>query len=126
MNKFIKLHLFIGVVAIFASCASITPLTPTQVHNTLPTLTKSKFMSQSEADEAIRTNGCMYLVRGRNYAAPLGLTVNADLKYGAKGIDEWVELDGGNAYVLVNYAWVSIDQYGTSQLKIEFDTMICE
>ena len=56
----------------------------------------------------------------------MGLTVNGDLKYGAKGIDEWVELDGGNAYVLVNYKWVTVDEHGSTQLHIEFDTMLCE
>lgn len=126
MDRYIKLNLIIGAAFIFASCASMTPMTPTQINSTLPILTKSKFMSQLEAAEAIKTNKCKYLVKGRNYSAPLDLTAKDDLKYGALGIDEWVKLDGGNAYVLVNYAWVTIDQYGTSQLKIEFDTIFCE
>jgi len=43
-----------------------------------------------------------------------------------RGVDEWVELDGGNAYVLTNYKWVTVDHYGSTQLHIEFDTMLCE
>ena len=124
MIKLIKLNIVIGVLLILASCA--TSMSPIEVNNTLPNLTKSKFISQSQAEEAIKTNRCKYLVKGRNYAAPMGLTVKDDLKYGAKGIDEWVELDGGNAYVLISYKWVTVDHNGSTQLHIEFDTMLCE
>jgi len=122
--KLIKLNLIIAVALFLASCA--TSMTPIQVNNTLPALTKSKFISQSQAEEVIKTNKCKYLVKGRNYVAPLGFTVKDDLKNGAKGIDEWVELDGGNAYVLINYKWVTVDHNGSTQLDIEFDTMLCE
>lgn len=124
MAKFMKLTVVIGVVFFLASCA--TSMSPTEVNNTLPTLTESKFYSKSQANEATKTNSCEYLVEGRNYTAPIGLTVKGDLKNGAEGIDEWVELDGGNAYVLTNYEWVTVDHYGSSQLHIEFDTMICK
>ena len=124
MNKFIKLSIGIGVVFFFSSCA--TSMLPTKVNSTLPTLTTSKFISQSQEEEAIKTNRCKYLVKGRNYTAPIGLTVKGDLKYGAIGIDEWVELDGGNAYVLISYKWVTVDHNGSTQLHIEFDTMLCE
>jgi len=124
MMKLIKLNLIIAVALFLASCA--TSMTPIQVNNTLPALTKSKFISQSQAEEVIKTNKCKYLVKGRNYVAPLGFTVKDDLKNGAKGIDEWVELDGGNAYVLINYKWVTVDHNGSTQLDIEFDTMLCE
>jgi len=83
-------------------------------------------MTKLEAEKAVKTERCKYLAKGRNYTAPIGLTVNGDLRYGAKGIDEWVELDGGNAYVLSNYKWVIVDQNGSTQLHIEFDTMLCE
>ena len=83
MDKFIKLNLIVGAIFIFASWAAMSPISPTQVSSTLPTLTKSKFTSQSEAEEAIKTNRCKYLVKERNYSAPLGLTVKADLQNGA-------------------------------------------
>ena len=67
-----------------------------------------------------------YLVKGRNYVAPIGFSVKDDLKYGAQGIDEWVKLDGGNAYILTNYKWVTVDQNGATQLHMEFDTLKCE
>ena|SRR6187401_413917 len=124
MIKLIKLNLFICVVMFFASCA--TSMTPMQVNSTLPTLTKSKFISQAQADEAVKESNCKYLVKGRNYTAPMGISVKEDLRYGAKGIDEWVKLDGGNAYVLVSYNWLTIGENGSTQLYVVFDTMFCE
>jgi hypothetical protein len=97
-----------------------------EVNEKLPNLTTSRFISQSEADELIKTNKCKYLIKNRNYVAPIGSSVNGDLKNGAKGIEEWVKLDGGNAYVLKNYSWVIVDQNGSTQLHVDFDTMLCE
>lgn len=101
-------------------------MSPANVYNTLPTLTRSKLISQKDAQEAVRNKECYYLVRGRNYVAPVGLTLKSDLRNGAQGIDEWVQIDGGNAYVLKNYQWITIDHDGTSELYLEFDTMLCE
>ena len=56
----------------------------------------------------------------------MGFTPKNDLKNAAKGIDEWVELDGGNAYVLINFKWVTVDGNGSTELHIDFDTMRCE
>ncbi|MEO7308324.1 MAG: hypothetical protein ABIR78_03395 [Ferruginibacter sp.] len=119
----IKLNL-IGVILFLTSCA--TSMSPIEVNNKLPTLTKSKFISQAQAEELIKTNKCKYLVKNRTYVAPMGLSTKDDLKYGAKGIDEWVKLDGGNAYVLKNYKWITVDQNGSTQLHIDFDTILCE
>ena len=88
-------------------------------------MTKSTYMTQAQANKAIETDQCSYLVRGREYTAPIGLTTMGDLKAGAKGIDEWVTLDGGNAYVLTNYYWRAVDDFGSTQLQLTFDTMLC-
>lgn len=117
-------YLILSLVVLFSSCA--TSMTPTAVANTLPALTKSKFLSQAQAEEAIKGKVCKYQFKGRKYSAPMGLSVKEDLKNGAKGIDDWVKLDGGNAYVLTNYNWITVDQYGSTQLLIEFDTILCE
>ncbi|MDH7462606.1 hypothetical protein QEG73_15015 [Chitinophagaceae bacterium 26-R-25] len=120
-----RIHIAVVVtVLIITSCA--TSMTPMQVNNTLPTLTMSKYISQAQADENVKNGTCKYLAKNRTYAAPMGLSTKEDLRYGAKGIDEWVKLDGGNAYVLKNYRWVTVDNYGSTQLTIDFDTMICE
>ena len=116
---------FLLLLIIFlSSCA--TSMTPIQVNKTLPTFTKSKFITPLEAEEFIKLNKCRCLVKGRNYAAPIGLTVKNDLKNGAKGIDEWVLIDGGNSYVINNYKWVTVGDDGATQLYIDFDTMLCE
>ena len=109
---------------IVSSCA--TSMTPIEMNNTLPTLTYSKFITQAQANESTNTKKCKYLVKGRNYNAPIGMTTKDDLRNGAKGIDEWVKLDGGNAYVLTNYKWVRVDNGSATQLYIEFDTLLCE
>lgn len=123
-------RIWLFFIIIFGSLLSLnscaTSMSPIKVNSTLPDLTKSKLIAQVEADEVIETNKCRYLVRGRNYTAPIGLTAKNDLKNGAKGIDEWVELDGGNSYVLRNYKWITVDHNGSTQLHVEFDTMICE
>ena len=124
MKKLIKQPFFIGLPLLFASCA--TSMTPTQLIETLPTLSSSWSYSQAQADEAIKNNKCRYLVRDRNYTAPIGITVKNDLKNGARGIDEWVEIDGGNAYIITNYKWVNVSDDGATQLELEFDTMLCE
>jgi len=105
-------------------------MTPMEVNNTLPTLTTSKFLSKAQVEEDIKANKCKYLVKERDYTAPIGLTVKDDLKNGAKGIDEWVNIDGGNAYVLVSFNWITVSvhpKYGeTTQLHIVFDTILYE
>ena len=116
--------IIIGTLLFLNSCA--TSMTPVKVNSTLPDLTESKFLSQAEAEEIIISNRCKYLVKGRSYTAPIGLTTKNDLKNAAKGIDEWVKLDGGNSYVLRNYKWVTVDHNGSTQLQVEFDTILCE
>lgn len=79
MINFFKTIVVIMTLAMLTSCAtSMTSMTPMQVNSTLPTLTKSKFISQAQAEEAVRSNGCKYLVKGRNYTAPIGLTTRDD------------------------------------------------
>ena len=110
-------------ILVGSSCASLTPI---EVNNTLPTYTKSMFFTPKQAIEKQNNNKCKLLVKGRSYAAPMGVTPKHDLKNAAKGIDEWVEMDGGNAYVLINYKWVTVGDDGSTQLYIDFDTMQCE
>jgi hypothetical protein len=78
----------------------------------------------------VQNSNCILLTENRSYTAPIGPTVKGDLKNGAKGIDEWVELDGGNAYVVKDFHWMTVavdPQSGgrTTQLYIEFDTYVC-
>ena len=122
MGKNMKLGIVICVVIIIISCA--TSMTPIEVNNTLPELTESEFISQIQAEMDVKESICKYLVMGRKYTAPIGFTVKNDLQNGAKGIDEWVKLDGGNAYVLTSYKWINVGDDGATQLYVEFDTLL--
>ena len=114
----------IAIVLLITSCA--TSMTPSKLSSLLPGLTKAKFYSSVQASEAIKASKCKVLVEDRKYLAPIGLSTNGDLRNGARGIDEWVTIDGGNAYFLKNYQWLTVDDKGSTQLQIEFTTMDCE
>lgn len=128
MNKLTKIIVIFCVTVLMVSCGIFqTSMTPSEVYDTLPTYTQTKFLTEAQ----VQKMDCRCLTRNRSYTAPIGLTVKNDLKNGAKGIDEWVILDGGNSYVLKNYQWMTVgfnSQNGTSatQLYVEFDTYICE
>ncbi|WP_341225430.1 hypothetical protein [uncultured Arcticibacterium sp.] len=121
LKQFIYLSL---IPLLLIACA--TSMTPREVYSTLPELTKTKFIPSTVKPNGSESLNCEILNSKRIYNAPVGLSVKNDLQNGAKGIDEWVLLDGGNSYRLVNYQWITVDALGTTQLKIEFDTMKCE
>lgn len=114
----------IAIIILLNSCA--TSMSPKKVHNTLPNYTKSRYLSQTDADKIVTAGGCKFLVKDRSYTAPVGLGTHNDLRNGARGIDEWVTLDKGNAYSLKSFKWVQVDQNGTTQLQLDFDTMLCK
>jgi hypothetical protein len=123
MKGIINIFLTVCLSILLHSCA--TTMTPMQVNQTLPMLTKSTYLSVEQ------TQNCKCLTRGKSYTAPVGLTVKDDLRNAAAGIDEWVSIDGGNAYKLTNFRWITIstDKYGSpgaTQLVIDFDTYICQ
>jgi hypothetical protein len=120
----LTIQTFVGISILYSSCA--TSMAPSQVNQTLLSLTKSKYITTAQAGEAININKCKFLVGNREYVAPIGLTTKQDLVNGAQGIDEWVKIDGVNSYVLRNYKWVTVDQGGTTELHLEFDTLLCE
>jgi len=120
------INILLTVYLSFFLCSCATTLTPMQVNQTLPTLTKSTYLSA----EQTQNPNCKCLTRGKSYTAPVGLTAKDDLRNAAAGIDEWVSIDGGNAYKLINFRWVTIstDKNGlpiSTQLVIDFDTYIC-
>lgn len=103
-----------------------TSMTPSQFNENLPKATSSKFYGQASVGGAISSGQCRLLVANRKYTAPIGLTLSGDLKNGARGIDEWVKADGGNAYSVLNYEWISIGTEGATQLIVHFDTLQCK
>lgn len=118
--------LVIGMAALCSGCA--TSLTPSQFGDSFPRATSTRFYERPAANEAISNGECKILVENRKYVAPIGLTVNGDVKNGAVGVDEWVDADKGNAYTLNNFEWISVPigaDYAT-QLVLYFDTLLCE
>jgi hypothetical protein len=124
---FNKQYLVICVIIFTTGCSVLqSSMTPTELYDILPTMTTSLFLNAEEAQRS----SCTCLTKNRNYTAPMGFTVKHDLKNGAKGIDEWVSLDQGNAYVVKNYRWMTIgidlkNGSTATQLYIEFDTYKC-
>ncbi|WP_156404599.1 hypothetical protein [Curvibacter sp. PAE-UM] len=114
---------FSCAVVFTAGCA--TSMTPNQFNESLPKTTSSKFYDRIPAAEAISKGQCRLLVSNRKYTAPIGFTVTGDLENGAQGIDEWVKSDGGNAYSVANFEWISVGDKGTTQLILLFDTLQC-
>lgn len=99
-----KISLMAILIFLLVSCMVFsTSMTPSQINGELPKFTKSTLIHNTDGKLAEETGKCKVIVKGRKYTAPIGLTVKGDLKNGARGIDEWVELDGGNAFVLKNY-----------------------
>lgn len=117
--------LVFGLTLVMASCA--TSMSPTQVNSLLPRMTKAKFYTQVQAQDEVRKGGCTLLVADRKYRAPIGISISSDLKNGARGIDEWVSIDGGNAYFLKSYQWLPLEgSESKAQLTLEFGTMLCK
>lgn len=112
-----------GYLMMAAGCA--TSMTPSQFNERLPAATRARFYDMGAATNAIAAGECSLLVAGRKYTCPIGLTVSVDLKGGARGVDEWVTADGGNAYAVGNFEWVTVGDSGATQLTIYFDTLRC-
>lgn len=116
--------LLFGLIFLVSSCA--TTMAPIELNASLRRLTQSTFISPAQAEELTTSGKCKYITKNREYAAPMGLTAKDDLRNGARGIDDWVKLDGGTAYVLRSYQWIAVGDQGGTQLHVEFDTMLCQ
>lgn len=119
---------------LFSGCNRywFNPPSPMQFNREFNELTISIMYSKAEAKLAVASKKCRYLEL-RDYYSGVWLNGLEDMKRGAIGVDEWVSLDGGNAFSLESYRWVpvGVSVYdgtgGTStELKIEFYTMLCE
>ena len=119
-----KLLLVLTIQSLLMSCT--TSMSPVQFSNTFPALTNSFYYNQNQANEAIINDKCKIIVSDRSYNALMGLSVKSDMKDAAKGVDDWVKIDGGNAFILNNYKWVTLDINRATQLEIDFDTMKCQ
>ena len=116
-KRHVKVLILTATVIIIQACA--TSMTPSQFIQALPSATSAEYMKRT-------SNNCQVLKENRKYVAPIGFTVKDDVDNGAKGVDEWVVADGGNAYTINNFEWITVDASGATQLTIYFDTLLCE
>ncbi len=124
--KALKFYCVAILLVSFSTVYGQKKYSPLKMFNTLAELTQAKLLPQREVNDLVSIGKCKYLTEGRSYAAPIGLLARSDVKNGAKGIDEWVVMDKGNAYVLTNYKWIPADMNGSTQLILDFDTLHCE
>ncbi|VVV00402.1 MULTISPECIES: hypothetical protein [Mesonia] len=88
-------HIFFSTIILILCLSSCTTsMSPSQVNNTLPGLTTAKYYNQLQAIEAKKDNKCKLIAKDRTYLASIGFMPKDDLKNAAKGIDEWVIIDG--------------------------------
>lgn len=100
-------------------------MSPSQFMAEFPKATKSRLVDQSKLKELVDGGACKVRITERKYSSPIGMTVSGDLRGGAKGVDEWVAADGGNAYAIRTYDWVNVGDRGKTQLVVTFDTLYC-
>lgn len=115
-----------ALIVVFAGltgCA--TQMSPRQFMEEFPKATKSRFVEQLAVRNLIESGTCKLRIADRKYSSPIGWTVSDDLRGGAKGVDEWVAADGGNAYAIKTYDWVHVGDSGATQLVLTFDTLSC-
>ena len=117
----VRSSLLIASLVFVTGCAM--SMSPKELMEKFPHATKVEFYTFSDAHNAEMRGTCRVLVKNRSYTAPLGLTVDDDLENGARGVDEWIYSDGGDAFILKDFEWIYVPE-GT-QLIVYFDTMIC-
>jgi hypothetical protein len=109
---------------ILQGCAS--SMSPSTFIVELPNATVSRYIDKAEYADKEANGECTLRVTNRKYVAPVGMTVHGDVRNGARGVDEWVGADSGNAYTINNFEWIIVDDEGTTQLTIYFDTLLCK
>ncbi len=118
-----KKSLFILLIFL-QSCA--TSMSPTTFINEFPKATKNKYIDKADSKHEIENGSCKTLVENRKYVAPIGFTVHGDVSNAANGVDEWVNADKGNTYLINNFEWVSVGDQGATQLIVYFNTLYCK
>lgn len=116
-----KLFLLVLIVAL-GSCASLH--TPSKFLEYLSKNTKNIMISERIMNRYVSEQQCQLIKASRYYIVPMKFSEKNDIKSAAIGIDDWLKIDGGNAFVLKNYNWRNVD-IGAKQLEVIFDTYQC-
>jgi hypothetical protein len=115
----------IFIILILQGCA--TSMSPSMFIDEFPKATKSKYIDKASLKDKTAMENCTVLVEARKYIAPIAHTVKGDVAKGARGVDEWVSIDKGNAYTIDNFEWatVAIEDGTAKQLIVYFNTLLC-
>ena len=121
---------FSGCIGCLTGCVTSSPdmsppamsMSAGQFYARFPVATQSYYLTGVDADTAVMNGDCVRL-NWRSYDAPVGASVEEDLRNGAEGVDAIVANDGGNAYRISDFDWRPV-RYGT-QLNIVFYTFLC-
>ena len=109
------------IAVVLPACVMSMPAD--QFYSKFPKATDTDYLTGTEVVESVLAGSCIIL-DSHTYDAPIGVSVDQDLKYGALGVDAIVSNDGGNAYRISNFNWVYLPT-GATQLQIDFDTLLC-
>lgn len=116
--------LVVAGLVMLAGC--VTAMSAQQFYTEFPKATGARYLTGAEAIEAQEDGRCK-AIDDHVYNAPIGMTVQGDVRAGAEGIDGIVANDGGNSYRITNFSWLPVgDGSGATQLRVVFDTMLCD
>ncbi len=116
----------VGVAGLVMMAGCVTAMSAQQFYTEFPKASSTRYLTGAEAIEATQEGSCR-MIDDHVYNAPIGMTVQGDVRSGAEGVDGVVANDGGNAYRITNFSWLPVgDGSGATQLRLEFETLSCD
>jgi hypothetical protein len=123
LRRILALALTISLMGCATQTTS-SQVSPSQFMEKLPGTTEARYLDRSATPDLLLLGVCTVRGADRRYRSPIGVTMPELLQRGARGIDDGVVEDGGNAYVIKNLEWVQIEG-SPAQLDVGFDTLNC-
>lgn len=116
----------VAVTGLIVLAGCVTAMSAQQFYAEFPEATSTRYVPGAEAIVATKDGSCR-IIDDHVYNAPIGMTVQGDVRSGAEGVDGIVADDGGNAYRIANFSWLPVgDGSGATQLRVEFESLSCD
>lgn len=116
----------VAVAGLVMMAGCVTAMSAQQFYTEFPKATSVRYLTGAEAIEAKQDGSCRS-IDDHAYNAPIGLTVQGDVRAGAEGVDGIVTNHGGNAYRIRSFGWLQVgDGSGATQLGVEFESLLCD
>ncbi len=120
MRKFtITLMFVLAIMVVVDGCAMTA--TSTQIQNLQ---TETRQIPMSYALDAIDSDVCREL-SVQKIQGQAGISVGHDLQMLAEEIDSTVYFNGGNAYVVHDWLWITVDSYGSTAPLLRISVLDC-